>query len=197
MCISCAECENFGQAQREFLHERDRVFSAVASHPEVRPWHLTRLAGFTSVDRTLWRGLYKVMLIGSFILFPALFLWMINMGVGVGTAISAIVTSLTIGAFLGKRIWFPAMMRSEHDRYPQGRVLEQACVSQSERAALVGLGSTIRDWRYAVPQWDPDTSHDGVSLFVAVAFGVSFVFLVGEILFSLVVLAVQTSGTCC
>ena len=129
--------------------------------------------------------------------FPVLFWWIINTGVGMVTAISAMVTGLTIGGFLGKRIWFRAIVRSEHDRFPQGIALERACVSQSERAALVGLGSTIREWQHPAPPWIPDMSHDGVSLFVTVTFGVSFFFVVGEVLLGLVILAVQTSGTCC
>ena len=195
--VPCPEYENYVQAQREFLCERDSVFSAVESHPEVRPWHLTQLAGFTSADRTVWRWIYKCAMVCLFFLLPALFLLAINMGAGVVTTISAIVTGMTIGAFLGKRIWFPAMVRSEHDRYPQGREFERRCVSVSESAALSSLGASVRDWRHPKATWVPDASNVGVSLFTAIVFSTSLIFLVGEVLMGLIIVVVRISGVCC
>ena len=195
--VPCPEYENYVQAQREFLCERDRVFSAVESHPEVRPRHLTQLAGFTSVDRTLWRWIYKCTMVCLFFLLPAFFLWAINMGVGVVTTVSAIVTGMTIGAFLGKRIWFPAMVRSEHDRYPQGREFERRCASISESMALTSLGVSARGWQHSEVMWAPDASNVGVSLFVAIVFSTSLVFLVGEVLMGLIIVVVRISGVCC
>ena len=193
----CPEHENYAQAQREFLYERDRIFSAVESHPEVRPWHLTKLAGFTNADRALWRAFYRIAMLCAIVLLPAVFLWVINMGAGVVTTISAIVTGMTIGAFLGKRIWFPVMVRSEHDRFPQGREFEHRCVSVSESAALTSLSVSVHDWQHAQATWVPDASNVGVSLFTAIVFSTSLIFFVGEVLMGLIVVVVRFSGVCC
>lgn len=119
------------------------------------------------------------------------------MGAGVVTTISAIVTGMTIGAFLGKRIWFPAMVRSEHDRYPQGREFERRCVSVSESMALTSLGVSVRGWQYPEAMWAPDASNVGVSLFTAIVFSASMIFFVGEVLIGLIIVVVRISGVCC
>ena len=193
---SHAEHEHYAQAQREFLRQRGEVFSAVAAWSEVKPWHLTQLAGFTSTDRALWRVLYKIAMICATVLLPALFLYAINLGAGVAETISAIVTGLTIGAFGGRWV-FPNLVRSDHDRYPQGRDFEHACISQSDRAALASLSVTVRNWQRPAALSIPDTSNDGVSLLVAIAFAMPFCFLVGEVLINLVVVVVRVSTSAC
>ena len=194
--ILCAEREHYSQAQREFVRERGEIFSAVAASSEVKPWHLTRLAGYTNADRRVWWTVYKILRACSFVLLPALFLFLINMGAGVLTTISSLVTGVTLGG-IGGRWLFPHFVRSDHDRYPQGRDFERACVSQSESAALAGLGITVCNWQRPAVLWVPDASNDGVSLFTSIAFAVPFCFLVGEVLVNLTVIAVKASGVCC
>ena len=174
-----SEHEHYAHAQREFLRYRDEVFSIVEAHPERKPWHLTQLAGFTGADRTLWRWIYKVTKICAIVLLPAFFLFAINTGVGVVGTVSAIVLGLTIGG-AGARWLFPHAVRSDHDRFLQGRDFEHACISLSESAALVGLGITVCDWQRPAMLWVPDASNHGVSLFTAIAFAVPFCLLVSE-----------------
>ena len=191
--MQSAEHKRYAQAQREFIRQRDEIFSAVAASSEVRPWHLTLLAGFTSADKSVWRWIYRGSMACLFILMPALFLFAINLGAGVMATISAIVTGLTIGAFGARRL-FPHFVRSEHGRYPCGRDFERTCISQSESAGLAGMGITVRDWQRPAVLWVPDGPNDGVSLFTSIAFAVPFCFPVGEVLMNLMVAAVRVSG---
>ena len=110
---------------------------------------------------------------------------------------SAIGLGVTVGG-AGAKWVFPHVIRSEHDRYPQGRDFEYAWISQSDGVALASLGIAERGWRRPVTAWAPDTHNDGVSMLVAIWFGISFCFLIGEALFAWMTAAAQaTIQACC
>ena len=193
----CAEQEHYAQAQRDFLRQRDEVFAAVEAHPDAKPWHLTRLAGFTDVDRMVWRTIGRVARVCLVVALPALFFFGINAGAGLVEMISVIALGLALGG-ASARCLFPHMVRSEHDRYPQGRHFERACVSQSEDVALAGLGASVLNWRRQTAVWVPDSSNDGLSLFAAITFGASFCFFVDKGPINWIIAAVRAStSTCC
>ena len=171
------EPEYYGHVQQEFIRHRSEEFDKAEAHSRTMPWLITRLAGFTTADRKLWRGIYRVA-IAFIIAATAYSIWVaVDAGEGLIDAAARIAFCLTLGTAVGTRWGFRYLVRSEHDRYPLGRDFEYASASQSERAGLAHVGAAARDWQHPRPTWAPDAPSEGVASFVAVVFAASCLFL--------------------